>query len=54
MNGTANIPSGTPLFPNVFSASYFQNAGFIYDGLLSMIVVMAVLFFLVPSLTKHS
>jgi hypothetical protein len=53
INGQAGVPAGTPLFPNIFNVNYFSNSGFIYDALLGAIVIGAVLFFLVPSLTKH-
>jgi hypothetical protein len=52
INGTANVPYGTPLFPNVFDGAYWQTNAFIIDGLLFAIVVWGFLFFLLPSLKR--
>jgi hypothetical protein len=53
LNGTANVPSGTPFFPAFSNPGYFTNSGYIYDGLLLAIVVGSFLFFLLPSLTRE-
>jgi membrane protease YdiL (CAAX protease family) len=53
INGTANITSGTPFFPNIFDRSYYGNSGFIFDGLIFVLLLAALLFFLVPSLTNR-
>jgi hypothetical protein len=52
INGTAGIPLGTPLFPQFWTAAYWSNSGYIYDGLLTAIIIAALLLFLLPSLTK--
>lgn len=52
INGTANVASGTPLFPNILDRQYYSNSGFIFDFLVVMLLLMSVLFFLLPSLTN--
>jgi hypothetical protein len=50
INGTANIPTGMPFLPNIFDANYYSNSGFIYDIVLFLIIAIALLLFLIPSL----
>ena len=52
INGSASIVAGTPLFPNIFSKSYYSNTGFIYDLLIAILLISAFLFFLLPSITN--
>jgi hypothetical protein len=53
VNGTANIPYGTPLFPDMsFNSSYWSTSAFILDGLLLGIVIWGFIFFLLPSLKR--
>jgi hypothetical protein len=51
LNGTANVPSGMPFIPNPFSSGYWSNSGFISDFLIVGLLIAAVFFFLLPSLT---
>jgi hypothetical protein len=53
INGTVNIPYGTPLFPNVFAGSYWDTSAFVIDFLIGAIVVWGFLFFLLPSLKRE-
>jgi hypothetical protein len=54
VNGTVNIPYGTPLFPDMsFNSSYWSTSAFVLDGLLLAIVVWGFLFFLLPSLKRE-
>lgn len=54
INGTANIPYGTPLFPDLsFNSAYWSNSGFILDFLLGALVFWGFLFFLFPSLKRE-
>jgi membrane protease YdiL (CAAX protease family) len=53
ISGTANIVAGTPLFPNPFDRAYYSSSGFIFDGLIIILLVSAFLFFLLPSLTNR-
>lgn len=48
-NGSANIPAGTPLFPDLFASGYFGSPFFI-DLSLFMVVTLGVIYFLLPSL----
>lgn len=53
VNGTANIPYGTPLFPDLsFNSTYWSTSAFVLDGLLLGIVVWGFMFFLLPSLKR--
>jgi len=51
-SGTANIPYGTPLFPNIFDSSYWSTSAFVLDFLLVAIVIWSFIFFLLPSLKR--
>jgi membrane protease YdiL (CAAX protease family) len=53
LNGSASIAAGTPLFPNPFDRAYYNSSGFIFDGLVVILLVSAFLFFLLPSLTNR-
>jgi hypothetical protein len=53
INGSASIAAGTPFFPAFWERAYYGNAGFIYDGMILVLLIAAVLFFLVPSLTNR-
>jgi hypothetical protein len=50
INGRADVPPEMPFFPNILSSSYYSNSGFIYDLVLFMIIAIAILLFLLPSL----
>jgi hypothetical protein len=50
LNGTAQVPVGTPILPAIFDLAYYSNSGFIMDFLLGAIVVWGFFFFLLPSL----
>lgn len=54
INGTANIPSGTPLFPPLTNAAYWSNSGFAVDFLLLAGMAWGFLFFLLPSIRKDN
>ncbi len=53
INGSVDIVSGTPLFPNPWDRAYYSNSGFIYDGFVIVLLVMGIFFFLLPSLTRE-
>lgn len=50
--GIANVPSGTPIIPNIFSGEYWATSAFVLDGLLIAIVIWGFIFFLLPSLKR--
>jgi hypothetical protein len=54
LKGQAGVPVGTPLFPDVFSPTYFSNSGFIFDILLVLLGFGILFLFLIPSLKKES
>jgi membrane protease YdiL (CAAX protease family) len=51
-NGSSGV-SNIPFFPDIFNGAYWSNNGWSYDLLLGIILAGAILFFLIPSLTKH-
>jgi membrane protease YdiL (CAAX protease family) len=53
LNGSANIATGTPMFPNILDRQYFSNSGFIFDFLIFALLCGAILFFILPSLTNR-
>jgi len=51
--GKANIPSGTAFLPNIFDRMYYSNSGFIFDGLILILLILFVFAFLAPSLSER-